>query len=406
VRGVHVPTPLFVVRASGIEQGDQASPKGTRVASTTSDAALLNARIVNLGDIQKQNGSPTVFPVGWPHSPGMRIPGARLALPLHILVTILCCVTPEFAVPGDHVLVHLEPTLGLALTDHAQTAIDPHPRRNTPRERPPIVYFYSRGGRQITNRGAEVFHQLHHAVRREGIVSYLEDGVDKYATIDSQYIEDYDEISQILGSHDNVVVTAIPHAMDESIGALLPAFTGAPFLGNRTRVIKWQIGYSFPSLSYFVDEQQHMICDTYFLMDIMGCVKEAYIRAPPLPLYYEALSAAVDDAKQLLASGPRDESTAEKGGERVSNGLSSPLAIFKERVILYDNDHTFDASKLVIHRGCVLQELDGMTREQMFAAYKRAVAVVDLWLCVSAPPSSLLPRGPAASVLGPSPGLT
>ena len=59
-----------------------------------------------------------------------------------------------------------------------------------------------------------------------------------------------------MGPHDNVVVTAIPHAMDENIGALLPPFTGAPSLGNRTRVIKWQIGYSFPSLSYFVDELQ------------------------------------------------------------------------------------------------------------------------------------------------------
>jgi hypothetical protein len=149
---------------------------------------------------------------------------------------------PGFSVPDDHHIVHVEATLGLALTDHAQTAVNQRPRVNPPRDRPPIVYFYSRGGRQITNRGAEVFHQLHHAVRREGIMSFLEDGVDKYATSDSQYIEDYDEISQILGPHDNVVVTAIPHAMDESIGALLPPYTGVPFLGNRTRVIKWQIG--------------------------------------------------------------------------------------------------------------------------------------------------------------------
>lgn len=165
---------------------------------------------------------------------------------------------PGFSVPDDHHIVHVEATLGLALTDHAQTAVNQRPRVNLPRDRPPIVYFYSRGGRQITNRGAEVFHQLHHAVRREGIMSFLEDGVDKYATSDSQYIEDYDEISQILGPHDNVVVTAIPHAMDESIGALLPPYTGVPFLGNRTRVIKWQIGIILQSAAL-----QHLLCDTY-----------------------------------------------------------------------------------------------------------------------------------------------
>jgi hypothetical protein len=301
------------------------------------------------------------------------------AAALHLFVCVIMPGISEMAAPGDHPLVHHETTLGLALSDHARTVVNPRPRHNTPRERPPIVYFYSRGGRQITNRGAEVFHQLHHAVRREGIVSYLEDGVDKYATIDSQFIEDYDEVSQILGMHDNVVVTAIPHAMDENIGALLPPFTGVPSLGNRTRVIKWQIGYSFPSISYFVDERQHMICDTYFLMDVMGCVKEAYIRAPPLPLYYDALDAAAKEA-QRMADRQRVGDADYIGDVRVSDGHSSPLAILKERVILYDNDHTFDASKLVVNRGCVLQELDGMTREQMVAAYKKAVAVVDLWL--------------------------
>jgi hypothetical protein len=217
-----------------------------------------------------------------------RPPRLSAAVAAALVLLALPAARPGFSVPGDHEIVHVEPTLGLALTDHAQTAVDPRPRVNPPRERPPIVYFYSRGGRQITNRGAEVFHQLHHAVRREGIMSFLEDGVDKYATSDSQYIEDYDEISQLLGPHDNVVVTAIPHAMDESIGALLPPYTGEPSLGNRTRVIKWQIGYSFPSLSYFVDERQHMICDTYFLMDVMGCVKEAYIRAAT-PAAYPAI---------------------------------------------------------------------------------------------------------------------
>jgi hypothetical protein len=67
---------------------------------------------------------------------------------------------PGFSVPDDHHIVHVEATLGLALTDHAQTAVNQRPRVNPPRDRPPIVYFYSRGGRQITNRGAEVFHQL------------------------------------------------------------------------------------------------------------------------------------------------------------------------------------------------------------------------------------------------------
>ena len=103
-------------------------------------------------------------------------------------------VAASFSIPTDHALVHIESALGVALTDHAQTAVDPRPRVNTARERPPIVYFFSRGGRQITNRGAEVFHQLHHAVRREGIMSFLEDGVDAYATHDSQFIQDYDEV--------------------------------------------------------------------------------------------------------------------------------------------------------------------------------------------------------------------
>lgn len=278
-----------------------------------------------------------------------------------LLSTLLPIAETGYSIPIDHKLVHFENTLGVAMTDHAQTAVDPQPRKNTPRERPPIVYFYSRGGRQITNRGAEVFHQLHHAVRREGIMSYLEDGVDKYATSDSQYIEDYEEIFELLGPHDNVVVTSIPHGMDESIGVLLPPYTGAPFLGNRTRVIKWQIGYSFPSISYFVDERQHMICDTYFLMDVMGCVKEAYIRAPPLPLYYDALEAAVEESRRLREEDGRGSARTmeEKDTENipVSAGESSPLAIFKERLVLYDNDHTLDTSLLKLNSGCVLQEL-------------------------------------------------
>jgi len=53
------------------------------------------------------------------------------------------------------------------------------------------------------------------------------------------------QISEILGVHDHVVVTAIPHAMDESIGALLPPFTGVPHMGNRTRVIKWHVTFTF-----------------------------------------------------------------------------------------------------------------------------------------------------------------
>ena len=50
---------------------------------------------------------------------------------------------------------------GAATTISTETEFDPSPRVNPPRERPPIVYFYSRGGRQITNRGAEVAHYLH-----------------------------------------------------------------------------------------------------------------------------------------------------------------------------------------------------------------------------------------------------
>ena len=124
-----------------------------------------------------------------------------------------------------------------------------------------------------------------------------------------------------------------------------------------------------------------MICDTYFLMDVMGCVKEAYIRAPPLPLYYDALAAAVQEARERQEEEEALDRQSEAGrGERVSAGSSSPLAIFKERLVLYDNDHTFDAKQLSIKGGCVLQELDGMTRDQMFDAYKRAVVVIDLWL--------------------------
>jgi hypothetical protein len=116
---------------------------------------------------------------------------------LVLLATAAPLAQPSYRIQEGHELVHHERTLGLVMTDHAQTAVDPQPRKNSARERPPIVYFYSRGGRQITNRGAEVFHQLHHAVRREGIMSFLEDGVDAYATEDSQFIEDYDEISQV-----------------------------------------------------------------------------------------------------------------------------------------------------------------------------------------------------------------
>jgi hypothetical protein len=124
-----------------------------------------------------------------------------------------------------------------------------------------------------------------------------------------------------------------------------------------------------------------MICDTYFLMDVMGCVKEAYIRAPPLPLYYDALAAVVQEARGRQEEEEALDRQSEAGrGERVSAGSSSPLAIFKERLVLYDNDHAFDAKQLSIKGGCVLQELDGMTRDQMFDAYKRAVVVIDLWL--------------------------
>lgn len=102
------------------------------------------------------------------------------------------------------------------------------------------------------------------------------------------------------------------------------------------------------------------------------------------------------------------------------------MAAGKERLVLIDNDFRFDASQvssfpppllpsaadalhqlassgecitketttghivpLVIYRrplqirlkdGCVIKELNGMTRGEMFEAYKRAVAVVDLWL--------------------------
>jgi len=56
-----------------------------------------------------------------------------------------------------------EQSLGLTLSSHARTRR--HPAGSAPpRDRNPIVYFYSRGGRQVTNRGAEVFHQLHDAV--------------------------------------------------------------------------------------------------------------------------------------------------------------------------------------------------------------------------------------------------
>eukprot|EP00960_Hanusia_phi_P031689 749436-Hanusia_phi.AAC.4 len=260
-----------------------------------------------------------------------------------------CCASkPE--------IVYTDETLGLSMTEHARTIVHANPHKREPRNRGPIVYFYSRGGREIKNRGAEVFHQLHDAVRREGIESYLEDGVQEYKTEDSNFIEDYELVFNNLTSHDFVIVTAIPHAMDESQGYLMPGYTGAPFLADKVKVIKWQIGYSFPSLSYFVDEKQHMICDTYFLSDVMGCVKEAYIRAPPLDMYYSA---------------------AEKAREESEDGS---MGLFKERLVLYDNDHEFDISKLQLREGCMLVKLDGLSRSEMFDAYKRAVAVVDLWL--------------------------
>lgn len=64
------------------------------------------------------------------------------------------------------------------------------------------------------------------------------------------------------------------------------------------------------------------ICDTHFLKDVFGCVKEAVIRAPPLPLYYEAL----EHVKLGVGKG----------------GLSS----LKERLVLIDNDHAFDVAKV------------------------------------------------------------
>ncbi|EKX54338.1 hypothetical protein GUITHDRAFT_132086 [Guillardia theta CCMP2712] len=266
------------------------------------------------------------------------------------LLAMIATKSSLYCHASQHEIVYTDETLGLSMSDHAQ------PHRRELRYRAPIVYFYSRGGRQMKNRGAEVFHQLHDAVRREGIESYLEDGVYEYKTEHSNFIEDYEIVFKNLTIHDFVIVTAIPHAMDESQGYLMPGYTGAPFLADRVKVIKWQIGYSFPSLAYFVDEKQHMICDTYFLSDVMGCVKEAYIRAPPLEMYYLA---------------------AERAREESEDGT---LRSFKERLVLYDNDHEFDTTKLQLREGCLLVKLDGLSRSEMFDAYKRAVAVIDLWL--------------------------
>lgn len=132
------------------------------------------------------------------------------------------------------------------------------------------------------------------------------------------------QIFDALGAHDVVVVTAISHALDEGIGALLTSYTGAPHLAQRARVVKWQIGFSFPSLEYFVDPEQLQICDTHWLSDVMGCAKEAYIRAPPLPLYYHAA------ARAAAAAGAR--------------GLASR----KERLVLFDNDFTLDTARIKV----------------------------------------------------------
>ena len=70
---------------------------------------------------------------------------------------------------------------------------------------------------QIKNRGAEVFHQLHDAVRAEGIMSFIEEGVDEYQTELSQFIheDEREGMMRILGRNDFVVVTALSHSLNE-----------------------------------------------------------------------------------------------------------------------------------------------------------------------------------------------
>jgi len=48
--------------------------------------------------------------------------------------------------------------------------------------------------------------------------------------------------------------------------------------------------------------------------------------------------------------------------------------------VLFDNDHAFDTTQIRLREGCVIKELNGMTRAEMVEAYTQAVAVVDLWL--------------------------
>ena len=79
-----------------------------------------------------------------------------------LLLMVVISVSMASDLVGEEAVFE-EQSLGLTLTSHARTRR--HQAANAPpRDRNPIVYFYSRGGRQITNRGAEVFHQLHDAV--------------------------------------------------------------------------------------------------------------------------------------------------------------------------------------------------------------------------------------------------
>jgi len=75
-----------------------------------------------------------------------------------------------------------------------------------------------------------VFHQLHDAVRAEGILSFIEEGVDEYRTDLSQFLHDHEDMTTSLNSHDIVVVTAISHSMSAGEGFMLADYTVLTFM--------------------------------------------------------------------------------------------------------------------------------------------------------------------------------
>jgi hypothetical protein len=149
----------------------------------------------------------------------------------------------------------------------------------------------------------------------------------------------------LLTEHDVMVVTAISHSLGDGPlapvavcahrqGYLVGPASGAPQFSNSTRVVKWHIGYTYPSLSYYVDTLHDQICDTNYLANVFGCPAHAVLRAPPMPAAYAA----------------------------AANFRAAPRV--KERLVLLDNDFKFDMTRIRVDAEFIV--LDGMPQEKLF----------------------------------------